>query len=128
MTGLRNTARRAAKLHQLARLKRQALEITGTDDKHLGDRAALASRFNTAREAIWLAFQPIVSWSQRTIVGYEALLRSDEATLGSPAQLIDAAERLGCIHELGRTVRNKVAENAAGAPEAVSFFVNLHPG
>jgi EAL domain-containing protein (putative c-di-GMP-specific phosphodiesterase class I) len=117
---------RAARLHKLARLKRRALEIAGTEGKWLGDRAALESRFDRALELLWMAFQPIVSWRDRRVFGYEALLRSDEPTLATPPDFLEAAERLGKVHELGRAIRAKVAHEAKQLSLDAELFINLH--
>ena len=121
------TVLRAARLHKLANLKREALELPGRDMGRLGERAALEVRFSWAMNLMWMAFQPIIGWRGRHVFGYEALLRSDEPLMKNPAEILDAAERLGRLHELGRAVRAKVAA-AATAPEAagVKLFVNLH--
>lgn len=93
---LLGVVREAATLRRLARLKREALEIVGASGKRLGDRAALEARFDVAAR-LWPAFQPVVQWSARRIVAYEALVRSGEPALPSPADLFDAAERLGRV-------------------------------
>jgi EAL domain-containing protein (putative c-di-GMP-specific phosphodiesterase class I)/DNA-binding NarL/FixJ family response regulator len=118
--------RRAVQLRQLARWKRQALEVDGVADARPGDRAGLEARFGSALEKLWMAFQPIVSWRARRVFGYEALLRTSEPTLRSPADLLDAAERLGRLHELGRHIRRAVAACALSAPADTELFVNLH--
>lgn len=117
---------RAAQLHKLARLKRQALEIVGAEGKGLGDRAALESRFDSGMKLLWMAYQPIVSWRHRRVFGYEALLRSDEPTLTAPHDFLEAAERLGRVHDLGRAIRAKAAEEARLLPRSATLFVNLH--
>jgi EAL domain-containing protein (putative c-di-GMP-specific phosphodiesterase class I)/ActR/RegA family two-component response regulator len=117
---------RAARLHKMASLKRQALELPGTDGRPLGDRAALEVRFSAAMDLLWMAFQPIVQWGEKRVFGYEALLRSDDPLMKNPAEILDAAERLGRIHELGRAVRANVAAAATKAPQGVKLFVNLH--
>jgi EAL domain-containing protein (putative c-di-GMP-specific phosphodiesterase class I) len=117
---------RAIRLHKLARLKRLALEVAGTEGKWLGDRAALESRFDGGMKLLWMAFQPIVSWRERQVFGYEALLRSDEATMANPAEFLDAAERLGKVHDLGRAIRAKVAGQAGRLSADAKLFVNLH--
>jgi EAL domain-containing protein (putative c-di-GMP-specific phosphodiesterase class I) len=124
---LRETVQRAVRMHRMAQLKREALELLGTDRMALGDRAALESRFESALKQMWLAFQPIVSWADRRIFGYEALVRSDEPALAGPAELFDAAERLGRLHELGRAIRSKAAEAERQAPPDALLFVNAHP-
>jgi EAL domain-containing protein (putative c-di-GMP-specific phosphodiesterase class I)/CheY-like chemotaxis protein len=123
---LRHAVLSAAAMHRLAVLKRRALELSEGDGWLIGDRAGLDARFDRALEQLWIAFQPIVRWSDRAIFGYEALVRSDEPTLNSPGLLFDAAERLGRVREVGRAVRNAVAEAAAMAPSEAMMFVNLH--
>jgi EAL domain-containing protein (putative c-di-GMP-specific phosphodiesterase class I) len=119
--------RRATALRDLARLKRQALQILGSDDKLLGDRAALSARFARALETMWMAWQPIVSHKEKRIYAYEALVRTDEPTLARPNLLLDAAERLGRLPDLGRAVRSRVAAQVGKAPSDALLFVNLHP-
>jgi|HubBroStandDraft_6_1064221.scaffolds.fasta_scaffold83710_4 EAL domain-containing protein (putative c-di-GMP-specific phosphodiesterase class I) len=121
------TVLRAARLHKLALIKREALDLPGSDGGRLAERAALEVRFSRALNQLWVAFQPIVGWRERRVFGYEALLRSDDPVMRSPADILDAAERLARLHELGRAVRAKVAE-AAGAleSEGIKLFVNLH--
>jgi EAL domain-containing protein (putative c-di-GMP-specific phosphodiesterase class I)/signal transduction histidine kinase len=124
---LRETVVRAATLHKLARLKKQALELPGqVEGGRLGERAALEVRFTAGLRLMWMAFQPIVEWRERRVFGYEALLRSDEPLMKSPADILDAAERLGRLHELGRNVRAHVARAASALPGAIRLFVNLH--
>jgi EAL domain-containing protein (putative c-di-GMP-specific phosphodiesterase class I)/ActR/RegA family two-component response regulator len=121
-----DTVLRAARLHKMATLKREALELPGRDAGRLGERAALEVRFSWAMGLLWMAFQPIVSWEKRSVFGYEALVRSDEVLMKNPAEILDAAERLGRIHDLGRAVRAAVAAAAPEAPESAKLFVNLH--
>ena len=116
---------RALRFHDLARLKRQALELAGEDGKWLGDRAALESRFAKAMSGMWMAFQPIVSWSQRRVFGYEALLRTTEPTLPNPGAVLEAARRLGRLVELGRAIRERTA--SVPLPDGAALFVNLLP-
>jgi len=122
------TLRRAIRLHEMARLKRQALEMFGVEGKRLGDRAGLEARFAMALRLLWVAYQPIVSWKEKRVFGYEALLRSAEPTLANPVECVDVAERLGRLHELGRAVRRRVVQDVEAAPHAgdARVFVNLH--
>lgn len=117
---------RAARLHALARLKRRALAIAGTDVQWMDDRTAVEARFERARLGLWVAFQPIISWLDRRAFGYEALLRTDEPAFANPQDFLAAAERLGKLSELGGIVRAKVAEAARQLPGDVRLFVNLH--
>jgi len=123
---LRHAVLSAGAMHRLAILKRRALELSEGDGWLIGDRAGLDARFDRALEQLWIAFQPIVRWSDRAVFGYEALVRSDEPTLSSPGLLFDAAERLGRVREVGREVRRAVAEAAPLAPPDTMLFMNLH--
>jgi len=123
---LEEVVTRAVRLHQMARIKREALEIYRLEGKALGDRAGLEARFAHAMETLWIAYQPIVSWSRRSTFAYEALVRNEEATLRSPPDLFEAAERLGRLQELGRTVRDRVARTLDEQPTSELIFVNLH--
>jgi EAL domain-containing protein (putative c-di-GMP-specific phosphodiesterase class I) len=118
---------RAVRFHELARLRRLALSLVEQSGHALGDRASLEARFDSAMATARIAFQPIISWNQRTVMGYEALLRTQEPTLLRPDHFIDAAARLGRLHSLGRLARAKTAgEISAAGPEGARFFVNVH--
>ncbi len=117
---------RAIRIHKLSKLRRLASLESEIPSLGLPDRAALESRFERALERLWIAYQPIVSWSVQSVFSYEALVRSDEKTLSNPADLFDAASRLGRTSELGRVIRSRVAENAATFPDQL-LFVNLNP-
>ena len=121
------TAERAVRLGRIAAAKREAMSLTGQDDRLLGDKASLELRFGMALAQIQMAFQPIVSMSARKIVAYEALLRTGEETLRNPMAFLSAAERLDAVHTLGRAIRKAVALAAYDAPLDVDLFVNLHP-
>ena len=116
---------RAAQMHRLALVRREA--TAEIDSKLLGDRAGLESRFASGLEKMWMAMQPVLSWRNQSVFGYEALLRTDEPTLRNPIDFIDSAERLGCVSELGRTVRRQIAGRLLDMPPGVNIFVNLHP-
>src|SRR5450432_1609063 len=117
----------AVRLHRIARAKRQALELAGGVDRFVGDHAGLVASFDRALESLHIAYQPIVSWSKRSVFAYEALLRCREPSLPHPGAVLDAAERLGRVHELGRTIRAKAIEPLSRLPEEVVLFLNLHP-
>jgi len=124
---LEHHLRRASRLHHMARLKRQALELVGREGMDLGDRASLEARFASALDSLWVGFQPIVSWSAHTVFSYEALARTGEATLARPDDLFRAAATLGRLHDLGRTIRAQVAAAMRHGPKDAQVFVNLHP-
>jgi EAL domain-containing protein (putative c-di-GMP-specific phosphodiesterase class I) len=117
---------RAHHLHQLALLKRQALEVMGHTDRQIGDRVSLHVRMQSAMARLVVLFQPIVSWSDRKVISFEALVRSREPTMPNAPALIGAAERLRCMPELGRAIRKQVALAAAHLAPGCGIFVNVH--
>jgi EAL domain-containing protein (putative c-di-GMP-specific phosphodiesterase class I)/CheY-like chemotaxis protein len=115
----------AATLHQIAKLKRQALALVSAEAQQQGDLAGLAASFDRALSTLWIAFQPIVSVTERRVLAYEALLRSRESTLPYPGVVLSAAERLGRLPELGRAIRERIAPLVERAPSEL-VFINLH--
>jgi EAL domain-containing protein (putative c-di-GMP-specific phosphodiesterase class I) len=120
-----NAVREASSLHALALLKREALALAGDDLHRPVDRVALEKNLMAALGSLWMAFQPVVSWSKKCAIAYEALLRSGNAVLTNPGLVLQAAEELGRLNDVGRAVRACVARVAADAPVA-DIFVNLH--
>jgi EAL domain-containing protein (putative c-di-GMP-specific phosphodiesterase class I) len=117
---------RAARRHGVSRMRRRAMALLsdmGSGSRE--DRADLARRLDSAIAQLWMAFQPIVTPDGRRFA-YEALLRTEEASLRRPDVLLGAAERLGRIQEVGRAVRAAVAARAPDAPKDALLFVNLH--
>jgi len=117
---------KAVQLHRMAVMKREALALLGTTQALAGDRAGLEASFERALETLWIAYQPIVRAGDQSLFGYEALLRSREPTLPHPGALLDAAERLDRLTELGQNIRTCAAEPVGPKPEAGVLFVNLH--
>jgi EAL domain-containing protein (putative c-di-GMP-specific phosphodiesterase class I) len=117
---------KAVQLHRMALMKREALALLGGPNGMAGDRAGLEASFARALETLWMAYQPIVRAKEHTLFGHEALLRSTEATLPHPGAIIDAAERLGRLPDLGRAIRASSAESVEQKPESGLLFVNLH--
>jgi EAL domain-containing protein (putative c-di-GMP-specific phosphodiesterase class I) len=89
--------------------------------------ATLRSDFETGLSKMWMAFQPIISWSDQAVYGYEALLRTDHEPMRNPLAFLEASEQLARIEELGRAVRRRIATDSLAAPHGVQLFVNLHP-
>lgn len=115
----------AARLHRMARLKREALAAIGLEDRLPADRAGLQARFRQALATLRLVFQPILRAADGTTFGYEALVRTDEPSIPHPGALFQAAERLGRVHEVGSAVRNRAAAFLSRIP-SLTLFVNLH--
>ncbi len=124
---LENAARKALLSYRLSILKREALRLVGLDSRLPSDLAGLEVSFEKALSGLWIAFQPIVCCADGEVFGYEALMRSNERALPNPLVMLDAAERLGKVAELGRVVRERAREAMKKAPEHTKLFVNLHP-
>jgi EAL domain-containing protein (putative c-di-GMP-specific phosphodiesterase class I) len=122
---LEEVVERAARLHRMAMMKRQAAELLGHPIES-DDAKRLAENFDRALASLWIAYQPIVSVKSKTIYGYEALLRSNEPSLPHPGAVLDAAERLGQLEALGQIIRDRAVEPVRDRPEAGMLFVNLH--
>jgi EAL domain-containing protein (putative c-di-GMP-specific phosphodiesterase class I) len=75
---------------------------------------------------LWMAYQPILDAQTGRAYGHEALLRSDEPSLPHPGAVLEAAERLGRLDELGRTIRARAAAPLLERADAGMLFVNLH--
>lgn len=117
---------RASKLHRLAVLKRDAFALQGREFGEAGDLASLGLSFDRALSSMWMAYQPIVSLGRHRAMAYEALMRTSEPALPNPGAVIEAAERLDRLNDLGRRVRALVAASLPDAPRDSLVFVNLH--
>jgi EAL domain-containing protein (putative c-di-GMP-specific phosphodiesterase class I) len=116
---------RAAKLHRLIKTRRQALGFPVAGGS-IFEQERLDASLERALEDLWMAFQPIVRASDQSVLGYEALLRSNEPSLPTPVHMLQAAERTGQIVRLGRAVRSRVAAIASDH-RVPKLFLNLHP-
>lgn len=117
----------AVRIYALARAKRRALELLGGRRPLVHDRAGLEASFDRALGGLFVVYQPIVHARQGKVFGYEALLRSHEPALPHPGAVLDAAEQLGRLNDLGRTVRGIAARPMRDAGGDTALFVNLHP-
>ncbi len=115
---------RAAKLNALTRERRAVAGELGQGGVFVGDLRRLEVQFEKALEQLWVGYQPIVAPARKGIVAFEALMRSHFAEMPTPLAILDAAERLGRIHDVGRVVRSRVAEGMRRTSSDV--FVNLH--
>jgi EAL domain-containing protein (putative c-di-GMP-specific phosphodiesterase class I) len=123
---LQTAIARAVRLKRVGELKQEALLLVNQGGLGLADRFVLQTSFERALETLWLAYQPIVRVRDHSLFAYEALLRSAEHALPHPGAVIDAAERLGRLDELGQRIRNAAAAKVADAEPTASIFVNLH--
>jgi EAL domain-containing protein (putative c-di-GMP-specific phosphodiesterase class I) len=74
------------------------------------------------RGEIKMVFQPIVRLEDRTVAGFEALLRWDHPRLGrlGPAEFIPLAERTGTIIDLGMFALERAARELAAWQHALA--------
>ncbi|HEY2747554.1 MAG TPA: EAL domain-containing protein [Polyangia bacterium] len=98
---------------------------TGRHDRRAHDDAAMAESLERALESLFMVYQPIVRYGRREVYAYEALMRTKEPSVPNPGVLLELAQRLDRLPELGRRVRDCVA--ATAATSISRLFVNLHP-
>jgi len=115
---------KGVRAYELAKLKRAALEMHQVNAKSAADKRRTEALFASAVSKLWLAFQPIVSWQDKRVIGYEALVRSEEPSHRTPDIIIKSAEQLDKLDQLGSTIRAIAA--MAALPPDVKLFVNLH--
>lgn len=118
---------RASQLYRLGRAKRMAMSVLGNTRGEGSDRAGLDASFRRALDSLWMAYQPIIDATDRSVLGYEALMRSEEPSLPHPGAVLDAAERLGELENLGRAIRHRAAEPMLEGDPTWLLFLNLHP-
>ncbi len=116
----------AANLRDLARAQKNYLATTDMN-RLVKAHNRQNQVFSKAVESIHLAFQPIVSWSRHTTAAYEALLRCPHPDFSNPEILVEAADRLNRVTELGRIVRRSTVEAIPRAPTDTLIFINVYP-
>ncbi|MGY1696465.1 MULTISPECIES: putative bifunctional diguanylate cyclase/phosphodiesterase [unclassified Geodermatophilus] len=74
-----------------------------------------------------LFYQPIVSLTDETLLGYEALIRWQHPTRGllPPGAFLDAAENNRLTSRLGAWVLRRACDDAAGWPAGLRVHVNV---
>jgi EAL domain-containing protein (putative c-di-GMP-specific phosphodiesterase class I) len=78
--------------------------------------------------AFQLAYQPLFTFHDRSLVGFEALLRWPEGwNSRSPADFIPVAEESGLIVPIGAWVLQKACRTAAAWTRPLQIAVNLSP-
>jgi len=98
------------------------------------DRLSLETDLRRAleRDEIRVLYQPIVRLDNKSIVGFEALLRWDHPRHGrlAPKEFIAIAEETGLILELGAFVLERTARHLLGwqqaLPNAASIFASVN--
>ncbi len=83
-----------------------------------------------ARRAFEFHYQPIVDIHDRSVLAYEALCRGTSVPLRFPDVIFGAAERCDRVWELGRVLRDIVADDfnrPEASDESLLVFINVHP-
>lgn len=117
---------RAERLRRMAIAKRMAMDLLDSRLPRAGDLAGLEHSLDDALSTLWMAYQPILRASDGGIYGYEALMRTRSASLPHPGAVLDAAERLNRLDDVGRKVRTLAPAPLQSAPPQTLLFVNLH--
>ena len=114
----------AVRARRVAQMRKSALSLLD-DETVQTDGDPDRVRWDNALEKLWMAYQPIVLPNGR-LYAYEALVRSDEPTMRGAGEIIDMAEHLHALLELGRKVRETAGKFAFAASGKHYLFVNLH--
>ena len=122
---LRDAARRSIQASRLARVRLKLVGLGGDEGATSADLGTLQRRFEQALSSLFMVYQPIVRWSDRSVFAHEALVRSQEKTVPHPGVLFDVAERLNRVHDVGRIVRSLAPAPLETRDQAV-LFINLH--
>ncbi len=97
--------------------------------QHGSDLATLESDLRRAlgREEIKVLYQPIVRLEDKTVAGFEALVRWDHPKLGRipPSDFVPLAERTGLIIPLGLFVLDRAAKQLADWQEGLGRNTSL---
>lgn len=100
-------------------------------ERHLNNRRQLERdlRQALADQRFNLHYQPIVDLEERSIVGFEALLRWDRPDHGpvSPADFVPFAEEIGLMAEIDEWVIERACADATAWENRFTISVNLSP-
>jgi EAL domain-containing protein (putative c-di-GMP-specific phosphodiesterase class I) len=82
-----------------------------------------------ANDEFHLVYQPFLSLSDDTVIGFEALIRWHHPTRGAvaPIAFIPLAEETGQILQIGKWVLEEACREAAGWPDQRHVAVNVSP-
>jgi len=120
---LKEILQRSIEAYRFVCSQRPILDVS---ERMVLETQVLREQFDRSVAGLWMAFQPIVSWSQKSVVAYEALLRTSDPMLSLPTDILKVAEHLGEIHNLGHKTRAMIAGVLGNHPELPGVFVNLH--
>ena len=107
--------------------EQSALELLRSFEDEQRKAAEIRVTFSEVLDSLWIAYQPIVRALDGQLVAHEALLRSFDPRLPTPADVLSTAEQIGALDELGRLVRRRAPAPLIGDGEETALYVNLHP-
>ena len=106
-------------------------EYDSSFDSAIQDRIRLEREIQRGieRDEFFLEYQPIMSTHDRSLVGYEALVRWQHPERGRvpPDQFIGIAEECGLIAQLGEWVIRRACRDAASWQNGLNVSVNVSP-
>ena len=123
---LRKKVSRAVQLHRLSQMKREAFRLLTESSRSDAERKEMNAVFDSALSNLYMVYQPIVRWSDRSIHGYEALVRSGDSRLPNPHALFKAAERLDRAQEMNRLIRQLAPHPFVEDTGRGYLYFNLH--
>lgn len=112
------------------RINRQSNDRAGvTAIENVSDQALALTRFDDllSERAVVPYYQPIVTFADRDLIGYEVLGRSRLFGLCSPREMFYAAAQLNLETELSRMLRQEGIAGGQRLPGHPRLFVNTHP-
>jgi EAL domain-containing protein (putative c-di-GMP-specific phosphodiesterase class I) len=125
---LKDVVQQAMQVRRTAQVTRRAVDHYVSVARQDSIKADMVARFERALATLYMVYQPIVSWSSRSVYGYEALVRTREPMHSNPHDLFATAEALGRLQDVGRAIRRSVSVTLETAREMTEpVFVNLHP-
>jgi len=84
-------------------------------------------KFERALGEAWMAFQPIIRTTDKSIFAYEALLRVDDGETSGPGMLFALADRVDRVQDLERTIRGLVGARMPDVPPDTNILININP-
>ncbi len=104
------------------RRRRSGTNLTGSAPRDV-ELDGLVTR---AIDLLWVAFQPVISWRNRGIVGYQALPRTNEPGVETTGALLEAADRAGRLRDVGQAVRRELSRVMSQLPSEARLVVDVH--
>ena len=123
---LQEVVRRARHTYRLSRLKRDARVLVESETDVSPEDRDLESRFLRLLGSIQMVYQPVVDARTEATVAYEAFVRHSGPTLKTPGELINAAQQLSRMEDLGRRIRAEITDTIRRDASDRFYFVNVH--